>query len=227
MQNLWTLFAHAKLPPELHSIVSLYKKRFQIKIHGTLLEDFGQQHQVFQVKKQGKGPCAQGTSYYGQRMHKLYLRTFCKWIQTQTHSSSMALPNLGNSSRAMLLSYIELFGRRFQPGKGGNSYVLVQQSDHHSWIPGHLVSIISLSCNKKENIGQCYAVLRIYQSLSEQDEAQDPYQQLPHCGYLVYEDFEPEYTVLPVSNLRTHFACTAIQVPGIVRNCQHVLALSL
>lgn len=215
IQNLRILFDESRLPPELLDIVSLYEKRFQISVHGTFIDDCGVKEGVISdiIKVKDRTKMSPDDNFYIKTLHQ--------WIST--HSGKTDKKTV---SKAKILAHIDINGKRYQSSnRDGRVVFQVFKEGVCSYLPGHIISIISLQ-DKDDAIPSTYALLRRYEQLSEDDVASDYYRKLSHCGYLVYNNLTTDdYTVAPISDIITHFAFTEREVPGITRECLHILPL--
>lgn len=217
VQNLRIMFHEAHLPPELLSLISFYEKRFQMNINGTLLEDYDPALEQDETKRGNFNVGAKNTD---KDRDKRYAAVLQSWMSNP--SSPPAVTGKGDSPKATILAYIERNGRRFQSGESSNGYVIFQQHDSLCYSPGRIVSILSLLGPGSTN-QSIYLLIRRYQTLSEEHTALDPYRQISHCGYLVYDNLEPEYSIVPISDIVTHFAYTKRSL--FQTECIHVLPL--
>lgn len=216
IQNLRVLFNESRLPPQLLSIVSLYEKRFQISINGTLSEDFGVKEDI------ARCDIITDRRKILTETDKFHIQLLGEWFSKQSSTYK-------SLSKAAIVAHVERNGKRFQSGNAGNGHVVFQvfREGVRSYLPGRIMSIISLPRPQQDtSTPSIHILIRRYQTLSEEDTASDFYRGLAHCGYLVYNDLEPTYTVVPFRDVIAHFAFAERQVSGIERKCLHVLPLS-
>lgn len=213
IQNLRAIFSQMNLPPELRSVVSFYQKRFHIQ--GTLFED---DH----ILEEDNIPLRPGKK---SEADKYYIKILQEWISSPLSSTKSKFA----FSKATILPWIDRNGKRFQPGNGGNGHVLFQNPGalEPSYMPGCIFSIISLPERSQgnNNKAEVYVLLKKFQILSAKDTLQDTYRRIPHGGYLVYKDHAPDYTVVPIADIVTHFAFISRNISGIERQCIHILPL--
>jgi len=209
IQNLRGLFSGSALPDELESVVEMYEQRYQVTIQGTLLEDIALR---FRLKKE---------STDGIIDLNIILN---EWLQKNS-------PKTPPSTRLNTLEaiYVTRHGQRFEAGDHANSYVIFRQS--RELKPGRIVKIISYSESHGDH-PMFFALIRQYWDMSDTDLPHDYFCQLPQAaGYLSYRTLARQYTLVPISDITSHFAAIYIDAPAITCTtempCIHILPLRI
>lgn len=207
MQNLQALYTEAALPKELSSVVKIYKKRYQVRVQGTLTEDIAIQFRMQNELKNAK--LSEGIT-----------DALNSWI-TRNKMDYPCTTRLNTSE----IAYVARYGHRFEAGAHANSYVIFRQSGESK--SGRIVKIISY-LEPRQNQPHFFALVRQYTDLREADTSYDYFRHLPQAaGYILYGSLAPDPILIPLVDILTHFASMVVEIPAITTPMPCLLVLPL
>jgi hypothetical protein len=201
----------------MHSIITHYDHTFNSDIRGTLLQDnliFNDSMKLdVDQTKENTRPVSLPHQY-----HKL--------LQQWLHKHDQEIKSVPN--RGITVSKFRRFGQWYHTAVSSPRDSCILYKDSTSTQAGQIRDIFTHTRCRKDGseATETFVIIDVYKHLSPTHAAFDLYRNFTDvAGQIYYNEFSVEPVIVPCGAVLSHFICTPEDVPGIDKQCIHVLPL--
>ncbi|KAI0055508.1 hypothetical protein BV25DRAFT_1815452 [Artomyces pyxidatus] len=226
-QRLRNVIHHAELPDSVKEIALSFDKIYKQKNRGTLLNDMLASQAS--LEDSPTKPTAEQAGSDRVFLAPEYVELVRARMEYESASTSSPLPRFSGRIGILVQMHTQLHRRgvtySIYDHSPRDSYVVLGKNVPEDWRAGRIHKMFTYT-RKGEEKGNTYIVVHKFKTLTETDAKFDFYRRFPLiAGRLYYEALEPDFELVGLEDIISHFAHTPYSSPDLSTSCVHVLPL--